>query len=117
MEKHEIAIIGNRDIILGFKGLGVKPFHATTAEEAVTILAELKSETIGDGKTEKPKYAIVFITENLATKISKEDYKKFGGHTLPAIIPVPSGKRSQNYGIQRIGKMVEQAVGSDIFKE
>ena len=33
----------------------------------------------------------------------------------PAIIPVPGSKGATGYGLKRIGKMVEQAVGSDIM--
>ena len=45
----------------------------------------------------------------------EEDYKKLGQKALPAIIPVPGSTGATGYGLKRIGKMVEQAVGSDIF--
>jgi V/A-type H+/Na+-transporting ATPase subunit F len=117
MNKHSIAIVGNKATILGFKGLGIETFDATNVEETIKILTELKAEKIGEGKDEKPKYAIIFVTENLMAEIPQENYKKLGGDALPAIIPVPSSKGSKNYGIKRIGKMVEKAVGSDIFHE
>ena len=116
-EKYKIAIVGNKDTILGFKGLGLKTFDANTTEEAVKILFKLKAEEAKDEKTgeSRPTYAIIFITEDLATDISKDDYKKLSSGALPAIIPVPGSKGTQGYGLKRIGKMVEQAVGSDIF--
>ncbi len=118
MEKHEIAIIGNKDTILGFKALGLKVFDANTTEKAIEILIELKKEVLVTGKEEKPKYAIIFITEDLAINITEDAWEKLGKSALPAIIPVPSSKKSkENYGIKRISKMVEQAVGSDIFGE
>ncbi len=118
MEKHKIAIIGNKEITLGFKALGVEIFDATNPEQALEILTELKKEKIKTEKEEKPKYAIIFITEDLAKNIPEEDYKKIDNEALPAIIPVPSSKKAKdNYGIHRISKMVEQAVGSDIFGE
>lgn len=116
--KYSIAIVGNKDTILGFKALGLKTFNATTAEEAVKILYELKAEqVIIDEKSEltRPAYAIIFITEDLAMGINKDDYKKLSSGTLPAIVPVPGSKGTTGYGLKRIGKMVEQAVGSDIF--
>ncbi|MBD3361107.1 V-type ATP synthase subunit F [Candidatus Peregrinibacteria bacterium] len=119
-EKYNIAIVGNKDTILGFKGLGLKTFDANTTEEAVKLLFKLKDEEITvDEKTgeKRPAYAIIFITENFASEISKDDYKKLSGEALPAIIPVPGSKGTAGYGIKRIGKMVEQAVGSDIFSE
>lgn len=117
--KYAIAIVGNKETILGFKALGLDTFDANTPEEAAKVLFELKSATIESEEKGEPraKYAIIFVTEDLAIKISKEDYKKLSGSALPAIIPVPGSTGAKGYGIHRIGKMVEQAVGSDIFKE
>ena len=106
----KIAIIGNKDTILGFKALGFKAFDANNPDEALKILQELKS-------SEESKYSIIFIIEKLLMEISKVDYKKLSEKTLPAIVPLPGIKGTTGYGIKRIGKMVEQAVGSDIFKE
>jgi V/A-type H+/Na+-transporting ATPase subunit F len=118
--KLNIAIVGNKDTILGFKALGFKPFDANNTEDALKILYKLKAEQIVvDEKTEetRPAYAIIFITEDLAMNIEKDDYKKLSEGALPAIIPIPGSQGTTGYGIKRIGKMVEQAVGSDIFKE
>lgn len=108
-KKQSIAIIGQKDTVLGFKALGLNIFEANTPEKTVEILKELKKEG--------GKHAIIFILEDLFEKISKEDWKKIGKSTLPAIIPVPGSTGSKGSGIKRIGKMVEQAVGSDIFGE
>ncbi len=117
--KYSIAIVGNKEAILGFKALGLKAFNANTPEEATQVLYNLKAEEITSDKSgeKKPAYAIIFVTEELAMGISKDDYKKLSADALPAIIPVPGSKGTTGYGIRRIGKMVEQAVGSDIFKE
>ncbi len=112
---YSIAIIGNKETILGFKALGLETFNANTTEEATTLLFDLKAETIEIKGETKPKYAIIFITEELAMNIKKDDYKKLSLSSLPAIIPVPSSKGATKYGLSRIGKMVEQAVGSDIM--
>lgn len=110
--KYSIAIVGNKETILGFKALGLETHDANSAEEAAKTLFELKAKKVD----ENPAYAIIFVTEELAMGIPKEDYKKLSSEALPAIIPIPGSKGTTGYGIQRIGKMVEQAVGSDIFK-
>ena len=117
-DNYRIAIVGDKNAILGFKALGLKTHNANTAEEAVKILYSLKAKKFTNkaGETQTT-YAIIFITEDLAMNISKDDYKKLSQSALPAIIPVPGTKGTTGYGIKRIGKMVEQAVGSDIFKE
>lgn len=109
-ENYKIAIIGNKETILGFKALGVKTLNANNAEEALKILLELKAET-------QEKYAIIFITEDLAMEIPHKDYKKLSQEALPAIIPLPGSKGTTGYGLKRIGKMVEQAIGSDILNQ
>ncbi|MBU1151784.1 V-type ATP synthase subunit F [Patescibacteria group bacterium] len=117
---YSIAIVGNKDTILGFKALGLETHSAMDSKEALKVLTDLKSQEIiideKSGET-RPKYAIIFITEDLATGISHEDYKKLSKSALPAIVPVPGSKGTTGYGMKRLGKMVEQAVGSDIFKE
>jgi len=118
-DSYKIAIVGNKDTILGFKALGLHTFDANSAEEATKVLFKLKKEKVEnkDNGEQKPAYAIIFITEDLAIDINEEDYKKLSEDALPAIVPVPGIKGTQGYGIKRIGKMVEKAVGSDIFKE
>ena len=85
-------------------------FSDEKIQELSKKVVELKNET-----AENPPYAIIFITEELAVTIEKDDYKKLSLSALPAIIPVPGSKGATGYGVKRIGKMVEQAIGSDIL--
>lgn len=117
-ETYKIAILGSKDQILGFKALGITAKTVNNAEETKKALFELNSEVIemGDGETRK-KYAIIFVIEDFAMTIHPDDYKKLTKEALPAIIPIPGIKGTTGYGLTRIKKMVEQAVGSDIFAE
>jgi V/A-type H+-transporting ATPase subunit F len=104
---YKIGIIGSRDAILGFKGLGIDIFP-------VNSLGDIKKSF--DDIT-KENYGIVFITENWADQ-AKEEIAEIKKRTLPAIISVPSQQGSTGAGLQNLRKIVEQAVGSDIlFKE
>lgn len=117
--KYSIAIIGNKDTILGFKALGLDTFDANDTETALKLLFTLTGESVEvDSKSSetKAKYAIIFITENLAKDISKEDYKKLGKKALPAIIPLPGSSGATGFGLNKLKRIVEQAVGSDILK-
>ncbi len=116
IDSYKIAIVGSKDQILGFKALGITATIANNGEEARSALFKLNNEIIklGEGETRK-KYAIIFILEDLATQITKEDYKKLTKEALPAIIPIPGIQGTKGYGLTRMKKMVEQAVGSDIF--
>lgn len=101
----KIAIIGAHNSILGFKALGLDTYSAIKGEEALSLLKVILSEK---------KYAIVFITEDLAREI-KQELEAISKVTMPAIITVPSHKGSFGIGLARLRKTVEQAVGSDIL--
>jgi V/A-type H+/Na+-transporting ATPase subunit F len=61
-------------------------------------------------------YAIIFVTEDLARGFTKDDEKYFAKDPLPAIIPLPSHLGSTGYSTERLSRIVERAVGSDILQ-
>ena len=115
MHQYKIAIIGSREIILGFKALGLEPVYATESKDAVEILYNLKREKVEVKGENLNKYAILFIMEELARGITPEDYKKLSADPLPAIIPLPSHLGTTGYGLQKLKTIVEKAVGMDIL--
>lgn len=56
---YKIAVLGDRDSVLGFKALGLDTFFVESADEARHTLHQLAKET----------YAIIYITEQLAADI------------------------------------------------
>ena len=112
--QHDIAIIGPKEVILGFKAIGVITHFSSNAETTLTLLQNLKSEkTMG---SELPRYAIIFILEAHAKTIPEDDYKKLTADALPAIIALPGPEGSTGFGLERLGKIVEKAIGSNILK-
>ncbi|MBU1018545.1 MAG: V-type ATP synthase subunit F [Patescibacteria group bacterium] len=109
----KIAILGPKDTILGFKAVGLEAHSALNKEQVVEKLYELKKTK--QENSDKPKYAIIFVVEDLAMQIPEADLKKLSSTTMPAIIPIPGPKGTTGFGLQRISKIVEQAVGSDIL--
>jgi len=107
--EYNIAIIGSREAIEGFSLLGVTTVPASTSEEAVEKIKEMK-------KDEDKNFAIIFVTEDLAQGFTTDDEKYFGKDPLPAIIPLPSHLGSTGYSTARLSRIVERAVGSDILK-
>ncbi len=117
MSNYRIAIVGSRQSVQGFSLLGADIVPAETTVEAVRELYRLKKETTKDERgAERQTYAIVFVTEDLASGIPADDEKKLVRGALPAIIPLPSHRGSSGYGLQRLSRIVERAVGSDILK-
>lgn len=114
---YKTAIVGPKDAIAGFALLGMDIVPVESEKEAVEELLRLKKETQKDENgIEREAYAIIFITEDLAGGISPDDEKKLARGALPAIIPLPSHQGSTGYGVSRLKRIVERAVGSDILQ-
>lgn len=110
----KIAIIGPKDAIIGFTALGVVPFESYSAEDALGILKKMHSDVIEENGD---KFAIVLINEDLIRDIPQDEYKKITKEALPAIISVPGIQGGTGFGAEKVRRMVEQAVGIDIFGE
>lgn len=105
---YKLALLGKKEEILPFKGLGVVPLSVDTAEEAETLLLSFR-------KNPEKEYAIIFLLEDLFQKIDHEVFEKISAELLPVLVPIPGLKGATGYGEDRMKKFVEQAVGSDIF--
>lgn len=106
----KLAIIGSRDSILGFKALGLDCYPAEKPLDAVQILKDIFFAAKG--------YAVIYLTDDLASKIDKEiEEIKRGSPLLPILIIIPSHKGSLNLETVKIRKMIEKALGTDILGE
>lgn len=104
---YKIAVIGDKDSVLGFMAVGFAVRIAGDETEAVKQLHLLAADD----------YAVIYITERLAEKI-EADIFKYRDVPLPAIITIPDKDGKTGYGMASIKKSVEHAVGADIlFKE
>lgn len=105
-----LAIIGSRDSILGFKALGLDCYPTDNPSDALEVVNDLIFKKQG--------YAAIYLTDDLASKINTElENVKKGAPLLPILIIIPSHKGSLNMETIKIRKMVEKALGTDIFKE
>lgn len=115
LSKYKIAIVGSREEILCFKAVGVEIFPVKNNKEAIETLFELKKMRQSDDENSPPKFAIIFVMENILKQISVDDFKKLSVGALPAITSLPGHSGSTGYGDTKIRQLVEKAVGSDIF--
>lgn len=101
---YKIAVMGDRDSIYGFASVGLDIYPVEEAAMAPGRLRDLAENG----------YAIIYVTESLCPHIEREmDF--YRESTLPAIIPIPGTSGNSGYGLRRVKRFVEQAVGSDIL--
>ncbi|MFH1780908.1 MAG: V-type ATP synthase subunit F [Candidatus Nealsonbacteria bacterium] len=103
----KIAILGNKEAIMGFKALGVDIFGVKEKSEAENAIEEIYS---------KNEYAVLIITEDWFLKI-KDKIEKFSQEPLPAVLFIPGIGPSMGVAGSRIKKIIEQAIGSDLIFE
>ncbi|HPD88911.1 MAG TPA: V-type ATP synthase subunit F [Oscillospiraceae bacterium] len=102
--RSKIAVVGEKDSVLGFKTVGFDVFETKGSQETAEQIHALA----------KQGYGIIFVTEEalLPVKEILNDYKEV---MLPAIIPIPGIHGSEGIGLQNVHRSVERAVGADIL--
>ena len=101
---YKIAVLGDRDSVLGFKALGLDTFFVESADEARHTLHQLAKET----------YAIIYITEHLAAQIPAEIERR-REDVSPGVILIPGREGSLGIGTAGVHAAAEKAVGADIL--
>ena len=101
---YRVAAIGDRDSIYGYSAVGIDIFPTESSDEAWRIIRRLSDAD----------YAVVYITEQLATTIGSE-LDSYLERIMPIIIPIPGLSGNTGLGMKSVSKSVERAVGSDII--
>jgi len=105
--RKNIAVVGEKDSVLGFRAVGFDVFETSDAQSTAVIIRRLAEQD----------YGVIFITEQ-ALKPVRAVVDKFKEYRTPAIIPIPGRGGSLGIGMESVRKSVERAVGADIlFKE
>ncbi|HER24902.1 MAG TPA: V-type ATP synthase subunit F [Candidatus Atribacteria bacterium] len=101
---YKIALIGNRDTIIGFKLLGVSLFPTVKKDETMEILDKLVNE----------EYAAIFVTEDIACQIF-EEIKNLQKTSFASITIIPNKLETKCLGLKTLRKNIEKAIGTDIL--
>lgn len=104
MAAYQIAVLGDKDSVLGFKALGLDTYPVESVEQARVTLHRIAKEN----------YAVIYLTETLAADI-EADIARYKDELTPAIILIPGKEGSLGIGMSNIKKAVERAVGADIM--
>ena len=101
---YKIAVLGDRESVLGFKALGLDVYPAETADDAQEILHRLARENC----------AVIYLTEQLGAQLG-EEIARYKNKLTPAIILIPGKEGSLGIGMANVKSAVEKAVGADIL--
>ena len=102
--RYRIAVLGDRDSVMGFRALGLEVCPVSTPEEGREALARLAREN----------YAILYVTEQLAAQLPHE-IDRYKDALTPAIILIPGKEGPLGIGMANVKTAVERAVGADIL--
>ncbi len=101
---YKIAVMGDLDSVLGFKALGLEVCPVSSPEEGRAALHRMAKED----------YAIIYMTEQLASRIPA-DIARYKDSVTPAVILIPGKEGSLGIGMANVKTAVERAVGADIL--
>ena len=101
---YKIAVVGDKDSVLGFKALGLDVYPIDSIEEARKTVHGLAKENC----------AILYLTEQLAAQM-KDVLERYKDALTPAIILLPGKEGSLGIGMANVKTAVERAVGADIL--
>ena len=101
---NKIALMGDKDSIIGFKLLGVDLFPVNEPAEAIKLLNKIANE----------KYAVVFITEKIASEMMSVIGELQRVSTISFTV-VPGKFGNKNIGLTLLKKNIEKAIGKDIL--
>jgi len=101
---NKIAIMGYKDSIIGFKLLGIDLFPVTDAVQAKENLERMAKE----------KYAVVFITEEIAREIMN-NVNELQRQSTTSFTVIPGKLGNKNIGLTLLKKNIEKAIGKDIL--
>lgn len=101
---YKIAVMGDRESVLGFMALGFAVLAVSEKEEAEKTLKALAHDN----------YAVIYITESVMMLI-QDTVDMYKDSTIPAIIPIPGKEGSLGLGMRNVKLSVERAVGADIL--
>ncbi len=101
---YKIAVMGDKDSVLGFKALGLEVCSVDSPEEGREALHRMAKEN----------YAIIYMTEQLAAQLGPE-IDRYKDSLTPAVILIPGKEGSLGIGMANVKTAVERAVGADIL--
>lgn len=103
---YKIAVLGEKDSIIGFSALGLDIFPVTPFDDAVEIFHKVLASEI--------EYAIIYVTESFYQTLASE-IDKYKDSVTPAVILIPGAGGPLGVGQSALDAAVERAIGANII--
>ncbi|MFH0835193.1 MAG: V-type ATP synthase subunit F [Candidatus Micrarchaeota archaeon] len=101
----KIAVVGEREVLLGFKLAGVSETFECTAEDADEKMNEaLSKEGVG----------ILIASQDLYKSFTPKTLKRIEASTKPVVVSIPGKTGATAQGEQSIAMMVKRAIGIEL---
>ena len=88
---YKVAVMGDKESILGFSAIGIDIFPVYNEQEAKKIIHKLENDN----------YGIIYITEKLSLLI-EDEIEKYRTKHIPAIITIPENSGNMNIGLNKV---------------
>ena len=101
---YKVAVLGDKDSVMGFLALGIDIFPVYDADEIKKTIHKLVEE----------EYAIIYIAEK-ATLMARDVIDRYKDNELPAIIVIPGIQGSMGIGMNEVRQSAKRATGMDLL--
>ncbi|HOE67581.1 MAG TPA: V-type ATP synthase subunit F [Candidatus Hydrogenedentes bacterium] len=98
-------VVGERHLILGFKGVGMEIIPAQDREALHRELMTLARD---------PDVALVLVTESLAAE-APESIAEFRGASMASLTVIPTHEGSRHVSFEMMRRLVEKSIGVDVL--
>ena len=100
----KVAIVGDKTSVLGFKALGLDAYPLVRAEDGRGIWDQIREQD----------YGVIFVTEPVY-EVMEDLLKEVAEQVSPAVVVIPATTGGTGFGMEKIRKIIERAVGADIL--
>jgi len=99
------VVVGEKPLILGFKGVGFEVIHADDGEKLAHELAQL---------ARAPEVSVVLVTESVAAE-APEALHHFRENSKAVLTTIPTHRGSDHLAFDEMKRAIEYSIGVDML--
>lgn len=107
MRRYKIVAVGEKELIAGFRSVGLELIPVQSAPDVEPILRRLSLD---------PEVALILMTESIAQECL-DAISRFREKSLIVLLVIPSHQGSSHIGMVEMRRSIERAVGTNLLGE